>query len=79
VRSFDRRVGPRCAHSDSHVRLREGGRVADAVADHGDDAALALQGSDRADLVFRKHVGLELDPELHRNRLADLTHDAGRW
>ena len=31
-----------CSHGDSDLRLRESGRVVDAVSGHGDGAALLL-------------------------------------
>ena len=73
VRRLDRGVGAGDAHRDPDVGLRQRGRVVDPVADHGDDVALALQLGDRADLVCREHLGLEVEPEPSGDRSGDLT------
>ena len=56
VRRLDGDVRTR-ADSDADVRTREGGRVVDAVADHGDLFATFLQPPDLALLVLRQHLG----------------------
>ncbi len=77
MRRLDGRVGAGGAHRDPHVGLRERGRVIDAVTDHGHDMALALQVGDRADLVCRQDLSLEVEPEPTRDRFRDLTPVAG--
>ncbi len=48
------RPGP---DGNADVRLGEGGRVVDAVPDHGDAFALSLEALDFADLVRREDFG----------------------
>ena len=50
--ALHRHVGPG-AHGDAHVGLGQRGGVVDAVAGHGDDAALGLQALDRLGLPRR--------------------------
>ncbi len=47
------------AHGDADIRGGQGRGVIDAVADHGDDAAL-LQFADRGGLVRRQHFGMHI-------------------
>ena len=59
------------AHREAEVGLGQRGGVVDAVADHRDDAALALQVGDRVDLVGRQHLGdhvLGVDADLGGDR-----------
>ncbi len=48
-------------HGHADVRLFQGGRVVDAVAGHGDDAAAALPGVDDADFMLRGDTGVDRD------------------
>ena len=57
------------AHRDRHLRAGQHRRVVDAVAHHGDDAALLLQRLHIGELVFRQRAGVPLgDAELLRRR-----------
>ena len=67
VRRLDGDVRAR-TDGDADVRAREGRRVVDAVADHGDLFAAFLQTSDLALLVLRQHLG-------HHAVHTDLTAD----
>ena len=55
VRRLHCDVGAR-GNGDSHVRLREGGGVVDAVADHRDYLLVLLQGLDVVGFVSGQHV-----------------------
>ena len=68
--ALDRDVGAG-AHGDADVGGGERGRVVDAVARHGDDAALAAAArSTTALLSLGQHLGLDLvDAEPARDRL----------
>ena len=67
VARLDRDVGAG-AHRDPEVGLRERGGVVDAVADHRDDPAVALQPLDDGDLVGREHLGDDVvDADLRRD------------
>ena len=67
--ALDRHVGAG-AHRDADIGGGERGRVVDAVARHGDDAAVAPQLLDRGALLVRQHLGFDLaDAELARDRL----------
>ena len=48
------------AHRDADVGLRQRRRVVDAVAGHGDHAALGLQALDDRRLLLGQHLGLDL-------------------
>ena len=48
------------AHRQAEVGLGQRGGVVHAVADHGDDLALALQPADDVDLVLGQHLGDDL-------------------
>ena len=56
VRRLDGHVGAG-AHGEAEVGLGQGGGVVHAVADHGDDLALALQPAHHVDLVLGQHLG----------------------
>ncbi len=64
VRGFD-------SDTDTDTGLHQGGRVVDAVADHGDDAsALVVQAAQKGDLGGRQRLGMEArDAEDGRGRL----------
>ena len=67
------------AHGDADIGLGQRGRVVDAVAGHGDDAALGRQPLDDAVLVLRQHIGLDfLDAELAGDRLGGRLVVAGQ-
>ena len=71
--ALDRDVGAR-AHGDADVGGGERRRVVDAVAGHGDLAALRLQLGDEARLVLRQHVGV------HRRSMPSSPRDGlARW
>ena len=58
------------AHGDADLRLREGRRVVDAVARHGDDAALGLNFLTARGFLLRQHLGDDfVDAELARDRV----------
>ena len=58
------------AHRDADLRLRQRRRVVDAVARHGDDAALGLEPLDRVRFLIGEHLRHDLvDAELARHRL----------
>ena len=68
ARAFHRHVGAG-AHRDSDVRLRQRGRVVDAVAGHRDHPPLSLQPLDLVGLLVGQHLGADLvDPELACHR-----------
>ena len=58
-------LGSRDTHCDADIRLFERGRVVDAVARHGDDAALSLPRLDDADLIFGRYAGVDRDVLKH--------------
>ena len=61
------------AHGDADIGGGQRRRVVDAVAGHGDHAALAAQPLDDRALVLGQHLGLDLgDAEPAR-------HGAARW
>ena len=67
--AFDRDIGAG-AHGDADVGGSERRRVVDAVAGHGDDAAVAPQFFDDAAFLLRQNLGLDFgDAELARHRL----------
>jgi hypothetical protein len=70
--SLDRGVGACHSHRDPDVGLREGRRVVDAVADHGDHMARPLKLADGLNLLGRQQLGAALDPERARDGLGDL-------
>ena len=70
-------VGAR-GHGDADIGLRQRRRVVEAVADHRDAAALALQPLDRVDLAVGQHLGDHLvDAGLPRDRLGGRAPIAG--
>ena len=56
MRGFVRHVGA-VLHGDADIGEAQRRGIVDAVADHGDDVAAALQILDHARLVGRQHVG----------------------
>ena len=54
-------LGAGDAHGHADIGGLEGGGVVDAVAGHGDNAALPLPGPHNADLVLRGHPGVDRD------------------
>src|SRR5207248_7129065 len=74
--------------SDLEVRLRQGGRVVDAVADHGDSGAVHRHADDLAgldvellalSLEVADDVGLSRRADIRMNLLdADLLSEIGR-
>ena len=68
VGGFDGDVGAG-ADRETDVGLREGGGVVDAVADHADEMAFALQAPDLERFVFGQHFGAHAsDPDLAGDR-----------
>ena len=66
------------AHRDAEIGGRERGGVVDAVADHADRPALALEPSDRVELVLRRDFGEDLrDADLGRDLVGDRCAVAG--
>ena len=77
-RRLDRDVRAR-SDCEPEIRLREGGRVVDPVADHRDDLAGLLQPTHLGDLVVGIHLGEDsLDPDLGRDALCGLSGVAGQ-
>ena len=73
--ALDRHVGA-AAHGDADIGRGQRRRVVDAVADHGDAAALAAQPLHHLALALRQHARLDLvDTELrgHRARGGELS------
>jgi hypothetical protein len=65
VSRFTRHLGAPPAHRDADVGLGQGRRVVDAVADHRDDLALALEKADQIELLLRvdpRKDALSCDP-----------------
>ena len=70
VGGLDRGVAARRAHGDAEARPRQGGRVVDAVADHGDGPYFVTSASTAATLSSGKQLGVDLvDADLARDRL----------
>ena len=53
VSRFTRNLGAALAHRDADIGVGQGRRVIDAVADHRDDLALALEKVDQIELLLR--------------------------
>ena len=71
-------VGSASAHGDADMASGEGGCVIDAIADHDDVAALALQARDGVELLVGVESGVDvLDFEFFAERLCGFGAIAG--
>ncbi len=52
-------IGADLPHGDADIGRAQGRGIVDAVAGHGHEFALVLQGSDDLDLLLRGHPGIE--------------------